>query len=227
MTIATDNFVPAFILYKPPHFPKHEMLARSRSFYHFMDERRSVRDFSDQPVPQELMEYLIRTASTAPSGAHKQPWTFCLVGNPELKRQIREAAEAEEQESYERRMSQEWLDAIEPLGTDWEKPFLETAPWLIVCFKKNIDVLPDGERKKNYYVTESVGIACGMLIAAIHNAGLVTVTHTPNPMDFLSRILDRPDNEKPYMLVPVGYAAEGAMVPNLQRKHLDEVMVVY
>ncbi|MDX5438669.1 MAG: nitroreductase family protein, partial [Pontibacter sp.] len=177
--------------------------------------------------PREVIEQLVLTASTAPSGAHKQPWTFCIVSNPELKKQIREAAEKEEYESYHGRMTPEWLEDLAPLGTDWRKPFLETAPYLIVVFKKIYDVKADGSKRNNYYVSESVGIACGFLISALHNAGLVTLTHTPSPMNFLAKLLNRPANERPFLLLPVGYAADEVQVPDLARKPLDEVSVWY
>ncbi len=164
-------------------------------------------------------------AASAPSGANKQPWTFCAISNPEVKRQIRIAAEQEEKESYEGRMSPEWLEDLAPLGTDWHKPFLEIAPWLIVVFRKPFDYQSNGSKRQNYYVQESVGIACGFLIAAIHAAGLVTLTHTPSPMNFLQKILDRPDNERPFLLLPVGYPAPDAMVPDIQKKGTDEVLV--
>lgn len=200
------------------------MLERSRAFYAFMNQRRTVRDFSDKPVPLEIIENIIKTAGTAPSGAHKQPWTFCVVQDPDIKRQIRIAAEEEEYESYHGRMTEEWLQDLAPLGTDWHKPFLETAPYLIVVFKR----LYEGEEKrKNYYVPESVGLATGFLLAAIHHAGLVALTHTPSPMNFLQDILQRPDNERPFLLIPVGYPAENAQVPDLRRKPLEEVMQLY
>jgi len=167
------------------------------------------------------------TAATAPSGAHKQPWTFCLVGNPLIKRQIREAAEQEEYHNYHGRMTNEWLRDLEPFGTDWHKPFLETAPWLIVVFKRIYETDADGQKHNNYYVTESVGIATGFLLAAIHQAGLVALTHTPSPMNFLTKVLNRPDNERPFLLIPVGYAASDAVVPQLQRKSFEEVANVY
>ncbi|MEM0996733.1 MAG: nitroreductase family protein [Bacteroidota bacterium] len=216
----------AFIAYAAAQYPESEMLERSQEFHHFMDQRRSLRDFSDRPVPQALMEHLIMTASTAPSGAHKQPWTFCLVGDPAIKTEIRKAAEKEEYESYHNRMTEEWLEDLAPIGTDWNKPFLETAPWLVVCFKRAYEWV-DGEKRKNYYVNDSVGLACGFFLAAVHQAGLVALTHTPSPMDFLKKILQRPDNERPFLLMPVGYPAEGAQVPDLKRKPLDEVMVKY
>jgi len=185
-----------------------------------MQKRRSVRTFSSQPVPSQLIKQAILTAGTAPSGAHRQPWHFVAVSHPDKQSQIRIAAEKEERESYEKRMPQPWLDALSPMGTDWKKPFLETAPWLVVCFAKNIG--DDG--KKNYYVQESCGIACGFFIAAIHNLGLVTLTHTPSPMRFLGEILERPSNERPYILFPVGYPAEDVTVPDLKRKNPDQLM---
>ncbi len=217
----------SFISFEPPFLSTDsDLRQRSRDYFQFMNTRRSLRDFSDRPVPREVIENIIQTASTAPSGAHKQPWTFCVVGNPDLKRQIREAAEAEEKRSYDGRMSDEWLADLAPLGTDWQKPFLETAPWLIILFRKVYDL--DGDQKRqNYYVMESVGLAGGFLLAAIHQAGLVALTHTPSPMDFLTKLLDRPANEKPFLLVPVGYPAPDAQVPNIQRKPLSDVSVWY
>jgi nitroreductase len=202
-----------------------EMRRRANAFYEMMRRRRSVRDFSDEPVPRELIEYAICTAGTAPSGANRQPWHFVAIDAPDLKRQIRLAAEEEERLNYEGgRFPPEWLEVLAPLGTDWHKPFLETAPWLVVCFKENYGVLSDGRKMTNYYVTESVGIACGLFIAAIHNMGLVTLTHTPNPMGFLSKLLNRPENEKPYILFPVGYPAKEAKVPDIKRKTLEEIV---
>lgn len=201
------------------------MHLRSRQLYADLSQRRTVRKFSDRPVAKEIIENLIRTAATAPSGAHKQPWTFCVVSNPDMKASIREAAEKEEYENYHGRMSDDWLDDLKKFGTDWQKPFLTTAPYLIVVFKKSYDVGADGEREKNYYVNESVGLACGFLIAAIHHAGLVTVTHTPSPMNFLQQILGRPANERPFLLLPVGYPAEGVEVPVIERKSLRQVSV--
>lgn len=199
---------------------------RSEDFYLSMNKRRSVRDFSEQIIPKEVIENIVKTAATAPSGAHKQPWTFCVISNQELKKKIRKAAEAEEKESYDSRMSEQWLKDLEPIGTDWEKPFLETAPYIIVVFKKIYDE-EEGQKKTNYYVNESVGIACGFLISAIHQAGLVTLTHTPSPMNFLSEILDRPKNERPYLLLPVGYPSEETYVPQLSRKGLNEMAKFY
>ena len=212
-----------FIPYRGIRYTKAEMLNRSREFYQNMDKRRSVRDFSDKDVPKEIIEHIIMTASTAPSGAHKQPWSFCAISDPELKKVIREAAEKEEYENYHGRMNDKWLEDLAPIGTDWNKPFLEIAPWIIVVFKKPYDLV-DGERQQNYYVNESVGIASGFLIAAIHNAGLVTLTHTPSPMNFLAKILNRPDNERAFLLIPVGYPADEAQVPDLERKKQDQVI---
>ena len=189
-----------------------------------MRTRRSVREFSPEPVPREVVEDLLRTAGTAPSGAHRQPWRFVVVGEPELKARIREAAEREERESYTRRMTPEWLEDLAPLGTDWRKPFLEIAPWLIAVFRVDWEHR-HGKRLPNYYVHESVGLACGLLLAAIHHAGLVALTHTPSPMGFLREILDRPPNEKPFLLIPVGHPAPGAHVPDLERASLEEIAV--
>lgn len=218
---------PGFIPYQPLGLSPAQTADRARQFYELMDRRRSIRHFSDRPVPRQVIEQIILTASSAPSGAHKQPWTFCAVQDPELKHRIREAAEEEEYRSYHGRMSSEWIRDLEPLGTDWNKPFLEIAPWLIVLFKKAYEPLPDGSRAKNYYVNESVGIAAGFLITAIHQAGLVTLTHTPSPMNFLQDILQRPDHERPYLLLPVGYPATEARVPDLQRKEAEDVISWY
>jgi iodotyrosine deiodinase len=215
-----------FIPYRPERLPEEEMLRRARDFHAEMDRRRSVRDFSPDPVPRELVEIAVRTASTAPSGAHRQPWKFVVVGDPEIKREIRLAAEAEEHESYVGgRMPPEWLEALAPLGTSWEKPYLEIVPWIVVVFEELYEVSPDGGKRKNYYPKESVGLACGLFIAALHRMGLATLTHTPSPMAFLSRILDRPANEKPFILFPVGYPAPEAEVPDLRRKGLEEISV--
>jgi iodotyrosine deiodinase len=207
-----------------------EQRRRAVEFYELMKLRRTVREFSPESAPFELIELAIKTAGIAPSGANQQPWRFVVVSDPAIKRRIRLAAEEEERENYGGRFPDEWLQALAPLGTDWRKEFLEVAPYLIVVFKIDYEVerLPDGtERKvKHYYVNESVGIACGMLLAALHNAGLATLTHTPNPMGFLSEILQRPKNEKPYLLVPVGYPAGGAKVPNITKKRLEEIMLV-
>ena len=206
-----------------PQLSDAEILEKSKSFYEFMDTRRSVRDFKSDPIPREVIENLIKTASTSPSGAHKQPWTFCAVADPEIKRQIRIAAEKEEKESYESRMSDRWLKDLKPMGTDMHKPFLETVPWIIVAFKKAYELDADGNKHNNYYVNESVGLACGMLIAAIHNAGLVTLTHTPSPMDFLQKILNRPANERAFLLLPVGKPADSCYVPDIKRRPLEDV----
>ncbi len=204
-----------------------ELKERASNHFKFMNARRSIRDISDKPIPYELIESLVLTASTAPSGAHKQPWTFCVVQNPELKQKIREAAEKEEYENYHGRMTDEWLKDLEVFGTDWHKEFITNAPYLIVVFKKSYDLLQEGSTTKNYYVNESVGIACGFLLQAIHQAGLVSLTHTPSPMNFLAELLERPKNEKAFLLIPVGYAAKNATVPDIERKPLSEVLVKY
>jgi len=209
------------------------MLARSGEFLARIATRRTVRDFSPEPVPLALVENAVRAAALAPSGANRQPWRFVVVSDPSIKAEIRVAAEAEEKESYEKRMPEEWLEALAPLGTDWHKPFLEIAPYLVVVFRMDSEPLlsPGGvddgtvRKQKNYYVAESVGIACGFLLAALHLSGLATLTHTPSPMGFLNRILNRPAHEKPYLLIPVGYPADGAQVPVIFKKPLDEVMV--
>lgn len=213
------------IAYEFEVLPEAEMQIRAEAFYRKMDARRSVRDFSDQPVPRKLIKQAIRTASTAPSGAHMQPWTFVAVSDPALKRRIREAAEEEERTSYSGRMSEEWLEALEPIGTDHNKPFLEIAPWIVVLFAQRSGFREDGSKRKHYYVQESCGIAAGFLIAALHEMGLATLTHTPSPMRFLSELLGRPANEAPYILFPIGYPADRATVPDLHRKPLDEVVV--
>jgi len=218
---------PKFIPYRGIRYNKVEILQRSREFYNFMDKRRSVRTFSDKPVSREIIENLIMTASSAPSGAHKQPWTFCAISDPAIKQKIRKAAEKEEYENYHGRMSDEWLDDLKQFDTDWHKPFLEIAPWLIVVFKKAYDLDQEGEKHKNYYVNESVGLATGFLLAAIHHAGLIALTHTPSPMNFLQKILKRPENERPFLLIPVGYPTNEAEVPDLQRKSSDDVIEWY
>lgn len=210
-----------------------EMTRRSGEFLARIATRRTVRDFSPEPVPLSLVENAVRAASLAPSGANRQPWRFVVVSDPAVKREIRIAAEAEEKDSYERRMPEEWLEALAPLGTDWHKPFLETAPYLIVVFRMDFEPVEAGggvddgtaSKRKNYYVAESVGIACGFLLAALHFSGLATLTHTPSPMGFLNRILGRPPHEKPYLLIPVGYPAGGAQVPVIEKKSLEEVLV--
>ena len=203
-------------------YPIEEMRQRVNDFYADLDRRRSLRDFSDRPVPRDIIETALRAASTAPSGANLQPWHFVVISGAETKRKIREAAEIEEREFYTHRASEEWLKALQPLGTDEQKPFLETAPYLIAIFLQKYGELPDGTRVKHYYPTESTGIAAGMLITALHTAGLGTLTHTPSPMKFLNEILGRPKNERPFLLLVVGYPAEDARVPDIERKSLDE-----
>lgn len=200
-------------------YPAEEMIRRAHDFYQQCNRRRSVRHFSSRPIPQGIIELLVRTAGTAPSGANKQPWTFVAVTDSDLKHEIRVAAEKEEKESYERRMPREWLEDLEMLGTDWHKEFLETAPCLIAVFRQDFGV-KENQARKHYYVMESVGIAVGFLLAAVHNAGLVALTHTPSPMGFLKKILGRPKNETPYVLIPIGYPAQSAMVPGIRRKGL-------
>ena len=206
-------------------FPEDEMLARVREFYQDLNRRRTVREYSDRPVPREIVQQAILAAGTAPSGAHKQPWTFVLVGDPAVKAKIREAAEIEEKENYTRRMPESWLKDLAPLGTDENKSFLTTCPWLIVIFAQVWGRDANGKKSKHYYVNESVGIATGMLLAALHRAGLATLTHTPSPMGFLHRILERPENERAYMLIALGYPKKGCKVPDLQRKSLEQIVV--
>jgi nitroreductase len=202
-----------------------EMLARARGFRDEMERRRSVRDFSGRPVARELIELAIETASTAPSGAHRQPWTFVAVADPELKATIRSAAEAEEQQSYEGgRMPDSWLAALAPLGTDWRKPYLQTVPWIVILFEQTLPAATT-EGRRNYYVRESVGICAGLFITAIHNMGLATLPHTPSPMKFLTKILGRPPTERPFAMFPIGYPADDCHVPQLRRKTLAEVAV--
>ena len=215
-----------FINYFKESFDNKEMQQRSFEWWQWMETRRSVRHFSSKPVPKEVIENIIRAASSAPSGAHKQPWTFCVVSDPALKRQIRAAAEQEEYQSYHNRMSEEWLQDLAPLQTDWTKEFLETAPYLVVVFKKSYE-LKDERKHSVYYAQESCGIACGFLLAGIHHAGLAALTHTPSPMNFLCEILNRPANEKPYLLIPVGYVGEDCVVPAIARKGLNEVSEWY
>jgi len=203
-------------------YPEEEMRERASSFYAELDRRRSVREFSSEPIPSEVIEDCLRAAGTAPSGAHLQPWHFVVVTDPELKRKIRVAAEEEEQRNYGGRMPDDWVDLLRPLGTDANKPHIEDAPALIVVFALRAPA-PESGRRRNYYVTESVGIATGMLIAALHRAGLATLTHTPNPMNFLRDILERPKNESAFVLLPVGYPAEDCVVPDLTRKPLEDV----
>ncbi len=215
-----------FVEYAPERFDREEMVARAAALYELMESRRSVRLFSDDPVDVCFVEQAILTASTAPSGAHKQPWTFVATNDPAVKRAIRVAAEEEERVNYlENRMNSEWQEALAPIGTDHHKEFLEIAPWIVVLFEQRYERRADGERRKNYYVKESCGIAAGLFIAALHNMGLATLTHTPSPMAFLTKTLGRPENERPFVLFPVGFPLPGVRVPDLQRKPLDEVMV--
>ena len=199
---------------------------RGSSFHQLMDARRSIRMFSDEPVSAALIEQAVATASTAPSGAHKQPWTFAATNDPAVKAAIREAAEQEERTNYlDNRMNKEWQQALAPMGTDWHKEFLEVAPWIVVLFEQRYEQRDDGERRKNYYVKESCGIAAGLFIASLQTMGLATLTHTPSPMAFLSTVLDRPESERPFVLFPVGYPLPGVRVPDLARKPLDDVLV--
>ena len=200
------------------------MQRRATAFYSDIRRRRTVRHFSDRPVPREIIEHCIRAAATAPSGANMQPWHFVVVSDPTIKQQIRAGAEAEEREFYERRAPKEWLAALAPLGTDAEKPFLETAPYVIVVFAQSYGLLPDGRRVKHYYASESVGIATGILITAVHQAGLASLTHTPSPMGFLNEILDRPSNERPYLVLVVGYPATDAVVPVIAKRPFEEIV---
>jgi len=215
-----------FIPYKPATYSEEEMKQRAQEFYQWLDSRRSVRRFSDEPIPIEIINNIIRAASTAPSGAHKQPWNFCVISDPEVKKKIREAAEKEEYENYTRRMNEEWLGDLKPFKTNHIKPYLEHAPYLIVVMKKAFE-MENGEKKQTYYTNESVGIACGLLLAAIHHAGLVALTHTPSPMIFLKRILNRPKEEQPFLLIPVGKPAKNTEVPDIKRKPLEGVTSYY
>ncbi len=203
--------------------PPAAMLARAEEFRALMTARRTVRDFAPRPVPREVIAHAVMTAASAPSGANQQPWRFVCIGDPAVKARIREGAEAEERDFYAGRAGAEWLDALAPLGTDDRKPFLEMAPWLIAVFAERHGLDADGTKRKHYYVPESVGIACGLLIAALHNAGLATLTHTPSPMGFLNAICGRPEREKAYLLLVVGYPAEGCQVPDISRKPMDQV----
>jgi len=214
------NFIP---LPDYREYPLDEMQERTRAFRAELQRRRTIRTFSTRPVPREIIEECIRAAGTAPNGANMQPWHFVVVSDTKVKKQIRAGAEKEERDFYERRAPQEWLEALTPLGTDWQKPFLEYAPYLIVIFGLTNTILPDGKKLKNYYVNESVGIATGMLITAIHHAGLASLTHTPSPMAFLNEILDRPANERPFLVLVVGYPGEGTTVPDIGKKPLDEI----
>lgn len=215
--------------YRPEPLTEAEQLEGSRAFGRVMQRRRSVRAFSSRPVAWELIESAIRAAGSAPSGANQQPWTFVVVSDSETKRRIREAAEAEERESYERRMTPEWLAALEPLGTDWRKPHLTDAPYVVVVFEQPYGLRPEPDgsfsKVRHYYVRESVGIAVGFLLASLTHAGLATLTHTPNPMGFLRELLERPENERAYVVIPVGYPADGATVPDIDKKPLGQIMV--
>ncbi len=206
-------------------YPPDVMARRANDFYADMNRRRTIREFSDRPVPRGVIEDCLRTAGTAPSGANLQPWQFVVVEDPVKKREIRLAAEQEEREFYNGKAPQEWLDALEPLGTDEHKPFLEIAPCLIVVFEKTHTALPDGRRIKNYYISQSTGLACGLLIAAVHHAGLVSLTHTPSPMKFLNGILGRNSDERPFLILVAGYPAGAVQVPDIRRKPLSEIAV--
>ena len=218
-----SNRKPATVPLEQVRFPEQEMLRRAIEFREEAGRRRSVREFSNEPVPREVIEHCLLSAGSAPSGANRQPWHFCVVSEPALKQEIRRGAEAEEEEFYRHRAPDDWLEALAPLGTDASKPFLETAPYLIVIFAEKYGQRRDGSRLKNYYVPESVGIATGVLITALHHAGLATLTHTPSPMKFLNRILGRPEREKPTMILVVGYPATGTRVPDISRKSLQEI----
>ena len=214
-----------FVLYVGEHPDADEIVQRARSFYEQMDRRRSVRMFSPDPVPIEAVELAIKAASTAPSGAHRQPWTFVLIGDPAIKRQIRVAAEEEERLNYEGgRLPPDWREALEPLGTDWHKDFLETVPWIVVLFEQRYGIDELGQQVKHFYVKESVGIAAGVFITAIHAMGLATLPHTPSPMAFLTSLLERPDNERPFAMFPIGYPAADCRVPDLTRKGLESIV---
>lgn len=217
----------AFIKPSFPHFEPDEMLARSKAFFEYMSRRRSIRKFDSQPIDKEVLLNCIRAAGTAPSGANKQPWTFCLVEDPELRSRIRSLAEAEEVRNYTSRMNEEWLKDLEPLGTDANKAFLEEAPFLVILFKQVYGIAADGTKEQHYYVNESAGIAAGMFIAALHQAGLATLTHTPSPMNFLEKALNRPANERAFLVLPVGVPHETALVPDIHRKDLDAFFTQY
>lgn len=214
-----------FVPYRRDKRPQEEVVARAKSFYEELDERRSVRMFSADPVPREAVEYAVMAASTAPSGAHQQPWTWVIVGDPATKHEMRVAAEEEERQNYEGgRMSEEWQEALRPVGTNSNKPYMDVVPWIVVGFEQIHGYRPDGSVRKHYYAKQSIGIACGMFISAINAMGLATLTHTPSPMAFLSKLLERPSNEKPFIVFPVGYPSEDCIVPGLERKPLDQVI---
>ena len=219
-----DLPAPKYVPLEFVRLPESIMLERAQSFYDLMNARRSVRFFSSDPVPKRLIELAILTAGTAPSGAHMEPWTFVAIEDADLKARIRAAAEAEELETYSRRLSDEWRGALAPLGTDHVKDHITDAPWVVVLFKQKYGINPDGSHRKHYYVTESVGIAAGLFVVALHNMGLATLTHTPNPMQFLADILGRPKNEEAMLLFPVGYPSSDALVPDLQRKKLEDIV---
>lgn len=221
--MATPNFIP--LNYVKPD--SGDIQKKALELYHYMSSRRSVRSFSEEDIPAHVLKNLVLTAGSAPSGAHKQPWSFCVVTDPQIKKEIRQAAEKEEYENYHGRMSDEWLKDLEKFDTDWHKEFLTKAPALIIIFKKAYDIFPDGSKSKNYYVNESVGIAAGLLISAIHQAGLVTLTHTPSPMNFLQELLHRPENERAFLLLPVGYPEDKTLVPALTRKSAEEILFWY
>jgi iodotyrosine deiodinase len=220
--MARARFVP---LSTHDEIPPDQMQEEADAFLAKMQRRRTVRDFSDRPVPKKIIESCLLAAGTAPNGANRQPWRFVVVGDPEIKSKIREAAEVEEREFYREKAPPEWLEALEHLGTDEHKPFLETAPWLIVIFAERCEVMEDGTKAKNYYVSESVGIATGLLIAAVHHAGLVSLTHTPSPMKFLNEVLDRPPNERAFLILVCGYPEEGAEVPEITKKPIEEIAI--
>lgn len=216
-----------FIAYNPIEIKATESLYKSEIYFKWLDKRRSIREFSSKPVAKDVIANIIKSASTSPSGAHKQSWIFCAISDTKIKAEIRKAAEEEEYENYHSRMSKEWLEDLKPFETNWKKPFLEIAPWLIVVFSRSYDIDEYGKKLNNYYVKESVGLACGLLLTAIHNAGLCALTHTPSPMNFLIKILNRPKNERPFLLIPVGYPSDDCMVPDLQRKPTELISEWY
>ena len=221
------SLIPSVALAPYPRYSEEEMRSRAKALHETLNSRRTVRDFSDGPVPREVVEACIATAGTAPSGANQQPWHFAVVSDPKIKRQIREAAEAEERAFYEHRASDDWLEALSHLGTDAAKPFLETAPYLIVVFALVNRTDEKGERTKHYYPYESTGLATGLLISALHNVGLASLTHTPNPMKFLNKVLGRPSNERPFLILVTGYPADGVRVPDIERRSLEEICTFY